>query len=165
MCTHMYRKKKDWLTDTKPVSYKTTIFACSVAFFQYKYQLTTATFPACHILDVSGSLQYFETLMFMMDYPSTLWPLGIQANTQPLFCFFLLSTPQIYQNPRRPDGRPGGSGFFCVPGHRWSSAQDCLEQKRQKSQQPEIWGTLKLTIFASIYNNVMVNDLDECCSS
>lgn len=57
-----------------------------------------------------------------------------------LLCLFPCSTPEIYANTRRPDRRPGGRGLLRVPGHWGSSAQDRLEQERQESQQPEIWG-------------------------
>lgn len=75
---------------------------------------------------------------------------------------FPCSTPKIYENPRRPNRSPGGSGLLRVPGHRGSTAQDCLEQKRQKSQQPEIWGMILMeegsffiTVLTSSHGDVL----------
>lgn len=105
---------------------------------------------------------------FTTDCASAVWPLSYHATPKLHLCFVSLSpvsNPQIHQNPRRPDRRPGGSGLFCVPGCRWPTAQDRLEQKRQKSQQPEIRGTWKLCIFAFSGRFVLVLNSESSCVS
>jgi len=67
---------------------------------------------------------------------------GVWASPNFYTSAFPYSTPQVHADPRRPDSSPGGSGLLRVPGLGGSAAQDCLEQERQKSQQPEIWGML-----------------------
>lgn len=138
---------KKRMTVTKPVSgLNWTVFASIMTLhsFQTLQHFWRATCVWVAVCDREPLKHHFFKVLQTVVF-------GRSASKLHL-CFFSpvspLSTPQIHQNPRRPDGRPGWSGLFCVPGRRWPTAQDRLEQKRQKSQQPEIRGTWKLCIFA-----------------
>lgn len=60
------------------------------------------------------------------------------AHGVPVLC--PLSTPEVHQEPHRPDRRVGGRGLVCLPGLREPQARRLLEQEGQEGQLPAYRG-------------------------
>lgn len=60
--------------------------------------------------------------------------------------FFSFSATKVLTNPERSDGCSGRRCLLHLPGHGWPTAQDCVEQEGEESEQPAFWGIRSIVL-------------------
>lgn len=64
----------------------------------------------------------------------------------PVIVCFYFSTTKVFKNPHWPNRRARRRGILYLPSHGRSTAEDCVEQEGEESQQPEIWGIRSIVL-------------------
>lgn len=75
--------------------------------------------------------------------------LSLSVSLCPLRSIFL-RLAKFRQIPRGPDRYLGRSCIVCLPGHRGAQTQDHLDEERQESQLPALWGEHSCVTFRSL---------------
>lgn len=104
--------------------------------------------PLCSPLPHSP---FFSPYLWLLSPPSFLL---LSIHAFPSLLLFFPRFAKFCQIPGGPDGHLGRSRVICVPGHRGAQTQNHLDEERQESQLPALWGEHSCVTFRSLNTHI-----------